>query len=172
MEAGQVNPGGLQLPPPALVPLVDLSVDVGPVIEVGSVEGPMGRGERRIIPIVGGTARCVHPSGAWQARVLDAGADFQLVVGGRIARLEARYVLETDAGDRIYVENLALRGGPPELIARLARGEPVDPAQVYFRCQPRFETASPALAWMMDRLFVGTGARFPDRVAISVFEVA
>lgn len=170
MEAREVT--AASLPAPALVPLLDLDVQVGPVIEVGRVDGPMGQGQRRIIPIVGGHARCVHETGHWHARVLDAGADFQLIVGERTARLEARYVLETDAGDRIYVVNHALRGGPPDLVAKLARGEPVDPALIYFRCTPRFETASPVLAWMMDRLFIGTGARFPDRVAISVFEVA
>lgn len=120
----------------------------------------------------GGRLRCEHESGAWQGRVLPGGADFQMLVGDRAARLEARYVIETEAGDRIYVENLALRSGSPEDIAKLACGEPVDPARIYFRCVPRFETASPTLAWMMERLFVGTGARRPDRVELRVFELA
>ena len=58
-----------------------------------------------------------------------------------------------------------------ELIARLVRGELVDPAQVYFRCSPSFETASPALSWMAERMFVGTGARYPDAVAMRFFEL-
>lgn len=157
---------------PALRPCLALSVEVGAPVEVGPSASALGHGHRRVIPITGGQVLCEHASGAWSGRVLPGGADFQLIVAGRAARLEARYVIETDAGDRIYVENQALRSGPPELVARLARGEPVDPALIYFRCLPRFETAAPALAWLMERLFVGTGARHPERVALRVFELA
>jgi hypothetical protein len=51
------------------------------------------------------------------------------------------------------------------------RGEPVDPAQIYFRCSPSFETAAPALSWMGERMFVGTGARYPDAVVMRFFEL-
>jgi len=148
---------------PALAPFADLTVQVGAPIEVGAV----GHGVRRVIPILGGT--CVGRD--WSARVLAGGADFQLIVNERMARLEARYVLETDAGDRVYVQNDALRTAAPEVMARLIRGEPVDPGDVYFRCAPRFETASPALAWIMERAFLGTGLRRPDAVVMRFFEV-
>jgi hypothetical protein len=148
---------------PGLAPFADLSVQVAAPIEVGET----GRGLRRVIPILGGT--CVARD--WRARVLEGGADFQLVVDTRVARLEARYVLETDAGDRIYVHNDAVRTAPPEVTARLLRGEPVDPADVYFRCAPRFETSAPALAWMMERVFLGTGLRRPAEVVMRFFEV-
>ncbi len=148
---------------PGLAPFADLSVEVGAPVEVGAV----GHGTRRVIPILGG--RCVAPD--WSARVLPGGADFQLLVNDRMARLEARYVLETDGGDRIYVQNDAVRTAAPEVMARLVRGEPVDPADVYFRCVPRFETASPALAWIMERVFVGTGLRRPSEVVMRFFEL-
>ncbi|HOZ63506.1 MAG TPA: hypothetical protein PK497_03810 [Burkholderiaceae bacterium] len=32
--------------------------------------------------------------------------------------------------------------------------------------------SSPALQWLSESIFVGTGARFPDRVEISLFRVA
>ena len=149
---------------PPLRPLADLSVDVGAVLEVGAVP-TLGR--RRLIPILGGTAHGPH----WRGRILPGGADFQLSTSERVALLEARYVIETDAGDRIYVENRALRSGPPELIARLARGEAVDPALIYFRCAPRFEVSAPALQWMMERLFVGCGVRHPQQVLLRFFEL-
>jgi hypothetical protein len=148
---------------PGLVPFADLSVQVAPPIEVGAV----GHGARRVIPIKGG--KCVARD--WSARVLEGGADFQLIVNERMAQLEARYVLETDAGDRIYVRNDAIRTAAPDVMARLVRGEPVDPALVYFRCVPRFEVSAPALAWMMERMFVGTGLRRPDEVVMRFFEV-
>ena len=87
------------------------------------------------------------------------------------AELDARYTLEADGGDLIYVQNRAVRSGPPELMARLVRGEVVDPAQIYFRCSPQFETASPALRWIGERMFTGTGARFPDAVAMRFWEL-
>jgi hypothetical protein len=146
---------------PALTFFADLSVQVAAPHEIGSTPG----GRRRIIPITGGEVR----GEGWQARVLPGGADFQLIVGETLARLDARYVLETDGGDLIFVQNKAIRVASPELTAKLMRGEPVDPAQVYFRCVPAFETAAPALAWINERLFVGTGVRCPDRVEISVF---
>jgi hypothetical protein len=65
-----------------------------------------------------------------------------------------------------------VRVAAPETMAALMRGEVVDPRQVYFRCSPQFETASPALGWISERLFIGTGARQPDRVLMRFFEVA
>ncbi len=150
------------LSPPLLTPTLtyfaDLSVQVDKPQEVGQT----AHGLRRLIPILGG-----HASGVdWTARVLPGGADFQLVVNDRMAELDARYCLETDGGDLIYVQNRAIRTGPPELMARLVRGETVDPSQIYFRCSPQFETAAPALQWITERLFVGTGARHPDKVVM------
>ena len=148
---------------PALVFFADLSVNVGKPQEVGQT----AFGLRRLIPILGGQAT----GRDWSAQVLAGGADFQLVVNERMASLDARYCLQTDGGDLIYVQNRAIRSGPPELIARLVRGEAVDPALIYFRCAPTFETASPALQWITERMFVGTGARYPDRVVMRFFEL-
>jgi hypothetical protein len=89
-----------------------------------------------------------------------------------MAVLDARYVLALDSGEHVYVQNHALRRGPAEAIARLARGEPVDPAVIYFRCVPRFEVSSPALSWLTESIFIGTGARFPDRVELALFRVS
>jgi hypothetical protein len=141
----------------------DLAIEVGLPQDVG----PSIHGHRRLIPILGGQ---VSAEG-WEAEVLPGGADFQLIVSPTLAELDARYTLKTSTGELIYVHNLALRAANPELMARLARGEPVDPAQVYFRCTPRFETASPSLSWITERVFVGTGVRRPDSVHIRLFEL-
>ncbi|MEP7102459.1 MAG: DUF3237 domain-containing protein [Burkholderiales bacterium] len=148
---------------PGLARFADLSVTVAAPIEVGDI----GHGTRRVITITGGS--CIARD--WTARVLPGGADFQLIINARMARLEARYVLETDAGDRIYVQNDAVRTAAPEVMAKLVRGEPVDPSDVYFRCVPRFEASAPALAWMMERVFLGTGLRRPNEVVMRFFEV-
>jgi hypothetical protein len=142
----------------------DLSVTVGAPQEVGST----AQGFRRVIPITGGSASGV----GWTAQVLAGGADFQLVVSDRLALLDARYCLQTDGGDLIYVQNRAVRSGPPELMAKLLRGELLDApstAQIYFRCSPTFETASPSLRWITERIFTGAGERRPDKVVMRFF---
>ncbi len=150
--------------PPDLAFFAELEVEVGSPIEVGRT----ARGLRRVIPITGGRAS----GDGWSARVMPGGADFQLVVGDSLAELQAHYVLELDGGDRIYVHNSALRHTTPELTARLLRGEAVDPALVYFRCLPRLETAAPPLAWVNERLFVGSGVRLPNCVQMQFFVLA
>jgi hypothetical protein len=153
----------LHFTPPPLQFFADLSVHVDSPQEVGQTL----HGQRRVIPILGGEVQ----GQGWSARVLPGGADFQLILNPRMAELDARYVMETDGGDLIFVQNRAVRTAAPEVMARLIRGEPVDPAEVYFRCSPSFETASASLAWISERLFIGTGARQPDRVVMRFFEV-
>jgi hypothetical protein len=152
------------LPTPELKFFADLSVQVDKPQEVGKTH----HGVRRVIPILGGTVQAQ----GWRGRVLSGGADFQLLLGPSMAELDARYVIETDAGDMIFVTNRAVRTASPEVMAKIIRGEPVDPSTVYFRCSPSFETASPTLSWIAERLFVGTGARHPDKVVMRFFEVA
>ena len=148
---------------PGLKLFANLSVRVGTPHEIGSTPA----GNRRVIPIVGGEAQ----GEGWSGRVLAGGADFQSIVSPTLAQLDARYVIETEAGDLIFVANRAIRVASAEATAKLIRGEPVDPAQVYFRCVPTFETSSPSLAWINERLFVGTGVRRPDEVRMTFFQV-
>ena len=149
---------------PQLQFFAELAVEVGKPIEVGRTP----RGLRRMIPITGGQAR----GDGWTAQVLPGGADYQLVVGDTLAELQAHYVLQTDEGELVYVRNQAIRSAPADVTARLLRGEAVDPSLVYFRCHPYLETASPRLAWVNERLFVGSGVRRPDCVEMKFFVLA
>ncbi|VXC13316.1 conserved hypothetical protein [Arthrobacter sp. 9V] len=149
---------------PALTFLATLSVDVGEPIDAGITP----EGHRRIVPITGGTV-----SGPQiQGRVLPAGADYQILRSAELTELDARYAVELDGGAVIYVHNAALRFGAEKDIARLNRGEEVDPALIYFRCSPRFSTASPEWTWLNHTIMVGTGRRGPGSVEIDVFTVS
>lgn len=146
---------------PALEFLATLEVHVSAPVEVGAT--PFG--QRRLIPLLGGVVKGPKLNG----HILPGGADFQSVRSDTFTDIQARYVIETDAGDRIYVENTGIRVASPQDIAALVRGESVDPARVYFRTLPRFETAAPAWQWLNERLFVGSGVRHPDRVELNFF---
>jgi len=155
------------LPAPALQHVLDLTVYVATPIEAGNVLGLNSRGKRRIIPITGGTV-----TGQVNGKILPGGADFQIVVSETTADLDARYMIELDNGEHIFVQNRALRRGSAADIAKLVRGEPVAPEAIYFRCVPTFEVSSPSLEWLTQSIFIGTGARFPDHVLLSIYRLA
>jgi hypothetical protein len=140
-----------------------LAVRIGAPI----VAGDFGHGTRRIIPIVGGEVRGEGIKGT----VFPVGADFQTIRPNGFTELEAKYAFETEDGAIVYIENIGIRFGPKQLLDRIAKGETVDPAQIYFRSVPKFETGAEKYRWLMENLFVGVGARHPDRVEIDVHQV-
>src|SRR4030088_2829954 len=98
-------------------------------------------------------------------------ADFHSIRPNGFTELEAKYAFEMDDGAIVYIENVGMRFGPKQLVDRIAKGEIVDPALIYFRSAPKFETGSGKYRWLMENLFVGVGARHPDRVEIDVPQV-
>src|SRR6266576_3541068 len=138
-------------------------------IKIGApiVAGDFGYGVRRIIPILGGDVRGDGINGT----ILPCGADFQTIRPNGFTELEAKYVFAIDDGAIVYIENVGIRFGPKELLDRIAKGESVDPALIYFRSVPKFETGAAKYRWLMENLFIGVGARHPDRVVIDVHQV-
>jgi hypothetical protein len=141
-----------------------IEADVGPMRDLG----PTPHGRRRIVPILGGTVKGPRLTG----EIVPGGADWQYVRGDGVAELVARYSIRTHDGVEIAVTNSGLRRAPPEVMARLARGEPVDPALVYCRAVPLFEAPAGPYDWLNASVFVCSAARLPDKVQIEVFEVA
>lgn len=149
---------------PPLEFAMEARVTVAPAVDIGITPG----GERRIIPITGGT----FEGPGLRGRVVPGGADYQVIRPDQAAELEARYILETESGGLIYVVNRGIRHGPPDVLQALRDGAPVDRSRYYFRTVPVFETAVPELAWMMRSVFIGDGERFADHVAIRFWRVA
>ena len=149
--------------PPNLRLVLTLHVQVGAPTELGEVP----RGRRRIIPILGGTFEGPNIRG----KVMPGGADWQIVRGDGLAELDTRYLLQTDSGKLIYIQNAGIRHAPPDVTKKLLAGEPVDPAQVYFKTIPVFETSAPELQWLTRSIFIATGERNPSVVVIRVWQV-
>ena len=155
---------------PQLEHFCDIEATVSPIMDAGPMIGLGRTGQRRIIPITGGRLLGPHIQG----RVLPGGADFQWMASDTTIDLDARYLIALDgdyAGEHIFVKNSAIRRAPAEVVAKMSRGEAVDPALVYFRCVPTFEVSTPRLQWMTESFFVGSAMRAPDFVQISFYRV-
>jgi hypothetical protein len=137
--------------------------------EVGEIQrfGNTPYGERRVIDITGGRVHGLRLNG----RILPGGTDRQIIRSDGVTDLVARYSIETDTGGLILVNSDGLRHGPPEVLAAIARGEPVSPSLYYFRTVMRFETSDPACAWLNRIIALATGAREQQRVKLDVYEV-
>jgi hypothetical protein len=122
---------------------------------------------RRIGVVPDGTFHGERLSGT----VLEGGNDWQTLRSDGSLSLDVRLVLKTGDDALIGMTYRGIRQGPPDVIARLERGESVDPADYYFRIAPMFETAAPAYAWLNGVVAIGTGHRLADGPVYSVFEV-
>jgi hypothetical protein len=144
-------------------PIFRIDADVGEIQRFGNTP----YGERRVIDITGGR---VHGS-RLNGRILPGGTDRQIIRADGVTDLQARYSIETDTGARILVNSDGLRHGPAEVLAAIARGEPVSPTLYYFRTVMRFETADPACDWLNRIIAIATGARERQAVRLDVYEV-
>jgi Protein of unknown function (DUF3237) len=149
--------------PPRLELIFAARVSVGAPLDLGDV----GKGGRRVVPITGGEFSGPDIRGA----VVPGGADWQILRSDCVSELEARYTLQTDDGALIVVRNFALRHGPPEVMAALAAGRPVEPGSYYFRGATFFETSAPRYGWMTKCIVVCTGEREPTGVKLKFYKV-
>lgn len=150
--------------PPVLEPICRLNVLLDPIREMGT-----GRaGQRRIIPIVGGTVEGPRLSG----NILNLGADWQTIFDNGLAELDTRYAFETHDGALIEVINYGFRHGPADTMAAMARGEEVSPDAYYMRTHAQLETGDPRYDWVNKMLFVGKGHREKARVILDLYALA
>lgn len=152
--------------PPELEYFGRLNIEVAAPVEVGQTHA----GQRRVIPITGGSLTGPNVSGA----ILNAGADFQVIRSASESDLDARYVIELDDGARLFVMNVAYRTGSAEDITALAEGREVPAERIYFRCAPRFEVADSSTSswqWLESTVVIGSGRREPDAVLIDLWIV-
>jgi hypothetical protein len=144
-------------------PMFAMRLDVRPLLIVGATPGAY----RRVGVVTGGSFEGERLSGA----VLDGASDWQTVRNDGSTTLNVRLVLKTEDGALIGMTYQGLRHGPADIIARIEKGEVVDPASYYFRINPLFETEAPKYDWINRVIAVGIGHRFADGPVYSVFEV-
>lgn len=151
------------LPTPTLTYFCTLEVELSKPLDVGESVA----GTKRVIPIKGGRVHGPNISG----KILDVGADWQMILGGGVAELDARYAFETEDGAVIEIRNFGVRHGPDDVIKTLASGQPCAPDSYYMRTGARLETGHPAYGWVNKTMFVGTGARLANAVHIDLYSV-
>jgi hypothetical protein len=144
-------------------PLFMMKLDVRPALAIGDTPSAL----RRVRIVHGGHFEGERLCGD----VLDGGSDWQSVCRDGSIVLDARLALKTDDGALIFMTYKGLRRGPAEVMARIEKGQVVDPASYYFRINPMFETASEKYGWLNGILGVGIGHRFEDGLVYNVFEL-
>lgn len=167
-SADQAPPkGGLAFDPPKinLEYLGRWTVDlIAPIWEMGNTSD---LGRRRIIPITGGSFEGPRVKG----KILNNGADWQVVTKDGLAIIDTRYLLQTDDGALIYLQTKGYRYGPPDVMARVGKGEVVDPNLYTFRVTMQFETADPKYQWLNREIGIAGAMRLGQAVVYDAYLV-
>jgi hypothetical protein len=143
-------------------PLFVLREAVPPLLVVGETPN----GFRRIGLVQGGSFEGERLSGE-----VVSGNDWQTVRADSCTKLDVRLILRTTDGALIVMTYTVLRAGPPEVMAKLDRGEAPDPGSYYFRMVPMFETGAKKYDWINRIVSVGVGDRLAGGPVYSIFEV-
>jgi hypothetical protein len=136
-------------------------------LEVKGVQKIGGQAVTQVGVIAGGSFEGNRLSG----RILDGASDWQMIRPDGSLLLDSRLVLETLDGATIAMTYRGIRAGSPDVLARLASGDPVDPAEYYLRINPLFDTVDPRYAWLNRVVAMGTGHRLPEGPIYRVFEI-
>ncbi|HUO73037.1 MAG TPA: muconolactone Delta-isomerase family protein [Solirubrobacteraceae bacterium] len=164
-DPASARPSSFRLPDPRVSPVYRLEATLGAPIDLGDTAS----GHRRIVPLTGGSFTGPALSGTL---LPGASADWQTVQPDGTALGDIRYTLQTDAGDVLYVQSRGVRHGSAEVLARLGRGEDVDPSEYTFRTSTVIETAAAELDWLNKGVFVSVGGRQAGGVVYETYLVA
>jgi hypothetical protein len=153
-----------QLPIPRLRQIYRLEASLAPPLAFGATS----RGQRRIVPLAGGTFTGPELNG----NLLPGGsADWQILLDDGTALGDIRYTLQTDSGELLYVQSRSVRHGSSEVLGRLARGEDVEASEYTFRTATQIETTAPGLEWLNQGVFIGVAGRQPTGVVYEIYLV-
>src|SRR5690349_627769 len=111
------------------------------------------------IPITGGTV-----TGDLRGQIIPGGGDWCLQRADEAFRVEARYLIRTDSGAIVDVENVGI-------VRHLPGARGVSEPMGYFQSTPRFRTTAPELQWLTRSVFVGRAIATEHDTTVDVFEV-
>lgn len=137
--------------------------EVGALVTLG--EGP--HGERRYVPLGGGSVCGPELKG----RLVEGGVDWQIARADGALEIAAHYVIRTDDGALVEIRSEGLRHGPPQVMARLARGEPVAPHEYFFRTLVRFCTGAAAWQHLNRTMAIAVGQREARAVRLDFYRI-
>jgi hypothetical protein len=163
MTLHQLGCGAGFPPPPALVPMAQVRCEVGPLVSLGTAK----YGERRYVPLGGGAVRGPELNGT----LVEGGVDWQVQRADGVLDIAAHYVIRTEDGALIEVQSEGLRHGPPEVMARLARGETVARDAYFFRTIVRFTTGAPRWLHLNKVLALAVGQRQATAVLLDFYRI-
>jgi len=149
--------------PPALIPMTQVRCEVSPMVTLG----PAPYGERRYIPLGGGTVQGPELNGT----LVEGGIDWQINRSDGVLDISAHYVIRADDGGLIEVRSDGMRHGPAEVMARLARGENVPRDAYFFRTLIRFQTGAPAWLHLNKMMALACGRREATRVILDYYRI-
>jgi hypothetical protein len=140
-------------PQPELV--LEAKIAIGETLVIGKSK----YGDRRVVPITGGTFEGPRLRG----EVVPGGADWQLFRADGDIEIEARYTLRVSDGALIHIRNRGLVHIPPGT---------TDLKKIYVCTVPEFEAPSEGPhAWLNHGIFLGTLRLVGGSVEIGVYLV-
>lgn len=145
--------------------LITLTLEVGArdALQVG----PIPAGRRVVAPVTGGRFEGERLKGD----VLPGGADWVTYRPDGAMLIDVRLPLKTQDGAMIYLSYQGRFLGKGNALARLARGEVLDPADYSLVTTARFECGAPAYAWLNDVIAVGTGRQSGFNPVYTIYEI-
>ena len=149
--------------PPVLVPMAQVRCEVGALVSLGAAK----YGERRYVPLLGGTVDGPELSGA----IVEGGVDWQVNRADGVLDIAAHYVIRAADGGLIEVQSDGMRHGPPEVMARLARGDAVARDEYFFRTLMRFQTGAPQWLHLNKVMALAVGQRQARLVVLDVYRI-
>jgi len=130
---------------------------------------PAPAAETAVVHVLGGSFAGPRLRG----RVIaGSGGDWAQVRADGVLEFDARYLLQEQDGTLITLRSHGYRWGTPEMMGRLARGEPTDATDYYMRVTPRFEVRPGPHDWLGRHVFVGTGRKTAAGNRIDYFMVS
>jgi hypothetical protein len=143
--------------------MAQIRCEVGALVSLG----PAKHGERRYVPLGGGTVVGPELNGT----LVEGGVDWQVQRADGVLDIAAHYVIRTTDGALIEVQSDGMRHGSAEVMARLARNRFAARDAYFFRTIMRFQTGAPAWLHLNKVLALTLGQREARAVLLDVYRI-